>query len=84
MMSMTTWRRLIQYTAEGDQITDCTLLETDLDIEFDDGYGGAEGRPFTAWSDEWVYFPVVYDGSEWVGRVRRNPCGEASGHHGGE
>lgn len=27
-----------------------------------------------------VYFPLCYDGSEWVGRVTRNPDGKATDH----
>ena len=55
-----------------------------LDLEFYDGFGCSEGPSFTLWTKDRVYFPVVYDGSEWVGSVARNPCDEASGHHGGE
>ena len=50
---------------------------------FDSGYGGTEGCHFTVWGKKNIYFPVCYDGSEWVGAVRRNPCLEASEHHGG-
>lgn len=51
---------------------------------FYDGYGGSEGPAFTAWSLNRVYFPVVYDGSEWVESVARNPTLEAKEHCGGE
>lgn len=54
-----------------------------LDHQFHDGYGGEEGLPFTLWTKERVYFPVVYDGSEWVASVPRNPNGEATEHVGG-
>jgi len=81
---MATWRELIAKCACGDTVDHYTLTPEELDVEFNSGYGGSEGVPFTAWSDDYVYFPVVYDGAEWVGRVRRNPCSEASNHHGGE
>ncbi len=55
--------------------------DIDLDREFDDGYGGTEGEPFYAWSRDWVVFPVCYDGSEWLGRVPRNPTNEQEPHH---
>ena len=42
------------------------------DIEFDDGYGMREGIPFVLWTEKWVYFPVCYDGGEWVGSVPRD------------
>jgi hypothetical protein len=62
----------------------CTLTEAELLERFDCGYGLSSGKPFTAWTDKRVYFPVVYDGAEWVGSVPRNPCDEATPHHGGE
>ena len=52
--------------------------------EFDGGYGGTEGCSFTAWGGKYVYFPAVYDGSEWVECVPRNPCLIATKHIGGE
>ena len=80
----TTWRIALDLHHKDDKIIACTLTEEELDSPFDPGYGGSEGKPFTAWSKDYVYFPVVYDGAEWVGRVRRDPCDEASQHHGGE
>ena len=62
----------------------CTLTEKQLKKKFDSGYGGAGGDPFTCWGEKWVYFPVVYDGAEWVGRVPRNPCDIATEHQGGQ
>lgn len=44
---------------------------------FDGGDGGAEGVPFTAWAETRVFFPLVYDGAEWVGSAPRNPSDEA-------
>lgn len=81
---MTSWREEIKNAAGDDKIIACTLTDEEMDVEFDGGYGGSEGKPFTAWSENYVYFPVVYDGSEWVGSAPRNPCDEATGHHGGE
>ena len=61
-----------------------TLSEEGLNKEFDDGYGGSQGEPFTAWGEKYVYFPVVYDGAEWVGSAPRNPCEGKCSHVGGE
>jgi hypothetical protein len=61
-----------------------TLTEDELHRQFDAGYGGSEGRPFTLWTTNRVYFPGVYDGAEWVASVPRNPNGEATRHVGGE
>ena len=58
--------------------------DTWLDTEFYAGWGGANGCPFTVWTAARVYFPVVYDGREWVGSVPRNPGPEATMHQGGE
>lgn len=51
---------------------------------FHTGYGESCGCAFTAWTETRVYFPVVYDGAEWVGSAPRNPCDEATGHQGGQ
>ena len=77
-MATTTWRKEISKCAGDDKIVFCTLTEKELDAEFDNGIGAPCGVPFTAWSAKWVYFPVVYDGSESVYRVPRNPCFIAS------
>lgn len=62
----------------------CTLTEEQMKVEFDDGYGSSEGQPFTAWGEKWVYFPIVYDGSEWIGHAPRNPCSISMSHQGGQ
>lgn len=51
--------------------------------KFDSGYGVSKGRLFTLWTEKRVYFPVCYDGAEWVGSVPRNPCLETTEHFGG-
>ena len=79
---VTSWREKLD--TFDDEIIECTLTADQLDYEFDDGFGGSCGHSFTAWSEKYVYFPVVYDGSEWVGRAPRNPCDEATPHQGGE
>ena len=85
---MTTWRKELNQACKAtkdkfDSLT-MTLSEEELDTRFDDGFGGSEGISFTAWSDDWVYFPAVYDGSEWVAWVPRNPCDKKTDHIGGE
>ena len=86
---MDTWRILIneQLQINGETFKDIvsiTLSEEDLDKEFDSGYGAAEGKSFTAWTEKYVYFPAVYYGSEWVESIRRNPCDEDTPHIGGQ
>ena len=54
-----------------------------FDKEFDGGFGGAEGEPFTVWTNKFVYFPTCYDGAEWVSKVRRNPFKDSTTHVGG-
>jgi hypothetical protein len=87
-MATNNWYRMLKETMERDgedfDKRICTLSEKNLRKEFDDGYGGSEGAPFTAWGEKWVYFPIVYDGSEWVGHAPRNPCDIAMSHQGGE
>ena len=86
---MATWRKMIiklmkVYDECWDDIVANTMTDEETDTEFDAGFGGSEGCPFTLWTVNRVYFPVVYDGSEWVGSVPRNPCQSPSGHFGGE
>jgi hypothetical protein len=67
-----------------DTVIASTLSDKELDAEFNNGFGGSEGKPFTLWTENRVYFPVVYDGAEWVGSVPRNPSHEATSHVGRE
>jgi len=89
MRNMWNWKRLLESAMEdrGETLADlisCTLTEEQLLVEFDAGYGGSEGKPFTAWTENSVYFPAVYDGAEWVEGVSRNPDGEPTRHIGGQ
>lgn len=83
----TTWRNLIvEALHEDDKFKDLLHVEIEdggLDKVFDSGFGGTEGVPFTAWSKNWVYFPIQYDGAEWVGKAPRNPCPIRLEHQGG-
>lgn len=85
---MDTWRNLLEdaFKSRGEDFSKMvsTMTDEELDTRFDTGYGGHEGCAFTAWGDKYVYFPIVYDGAEWVGSAPRNPCDEASEHQGGE
>ena len=88
---ITTWRDRISYAMEehGETLDDVTgaapaISAGWLDVEFDDGWGRAEGAPFTLWTSRRVYFPVVYDGSEWAASVPRRPCREITDHVGGQ
>ena len=86
---MASWRRLITETLESNgetwaDIIKVTLSNEELDTEFHAGYGLSQGKPFTAWTKNHVYFPAVYDGAEWCASVPRNPCDEATPHIGGE
>lgn len=87
---MTTWAKELKSACDktGDDyvkvLQECTLTFEELSEEFDDGYGSSCGKPFTAWGEKYVYFPVVYDGAEWVGYAPRNPCDIATNHQGGQ
>ena len=66
---------------------DFTRMVTTLDAEqlhrkFDSLSGNDGGAGFTAWGEKFVYFPVLSDGSEWVGWAPRNPCDIATPHQG--
>jgi hypothetical protein len=83
---MANWFEMLKETMEADgenfAARQCTMDEAGLKKEFD-GFCGSEGEPFTAWGENWVYFPLYYDGSEWVGHAPRNPCNTAMIHQGG-
>ena len=85
---MTTWRKEFEkvFKLNGDHwqdIISCTLSDEEIDVEFDDGYGGTNGRPFTAWSKRYVYFPACYDGAEWIAYVSRKIDNKPTEHIGG-
>lgn len=84
----TTWRELI--TEEMNEreelwsdIVKAVFSSGDEDTQFNCGYGCEEGSAFTVWTKNRVYFPVVYDGSEWCGSVARNPNDLSTPHQGG-
>lgn len=83
----TSWYMLLQIAASerNEKIEDIitTMSKEELHKAFDAGYGGTRGTPFTAWGPEWVYFPLCYDGYEWVGAAPRNPCDIKLEHQGG-
>lgn len=60
-----------------------TMTEEEMAKNFDSGFGSIEGCPFTVWTKNTVYFPICYDGAEWVGSVARNPDGKPTYHRGG-
>ena len=86
---MTTWKLLLteemaQNGETWDDVISNTMTDAEMNEKFHSGYGSSEGCPFTVWTSGSVYFPVVYDGAEWVGRVSRNPDGKPTYHVGGE
>ena len=83
-----TWRELITLEMEdvGEKWSDvvaCTLSEAELDVPFDIDYGAPEGKPFTLWTTNRVYFPVQYDGAEWAASASRIVDGVPTEHVGG-
>lgn len=73
---MANWRTMLNKHLERLGIMDQPIIvcDGDFDREFYDGYGGSEGDPFTVWTEDYVFFPTVYDRAEWISYVRRNPC----------
>ena len=84
---MANWKEMLietfKETGDDFEKMETTLTNEELLREFDDGYGSAEGVFFTAWGERYVYFPVVYDGAEWVGYAPRNVCDMKTAHWGG-
>jgi len=56
----------------------------EFDVQFHDGYGVSSGPPVLAWTETRVYFPVVYDGAEWLSSAPRHPTDAGQGHVGGQ
>lgn len=75
---------LAEHGESWDDVESHTFAENQLDTLFDDGYGLSEGCAFTLWTKNRVYFPIVYDGSEWAASVARNPDGKPTEHEGGQ
>jgi hypothetical protein len=86
--NMTTWRaELVQARALGEDASEVVEVSPNdevLDIAFDPGYGWSQGPEVLIWTVERVYFPVVYDGAEWLRSAPRNPPADPQGHVGGE
>lgn len=74
---------LIAITYEGKLYSSIEDIKDEIDYSFDNGYGGTNGFSFTAWTEDRVYFPVQYDGAEWIESVPRIPCEETTDHLGG-
>lgn len=84
----TTWRECFE-RARADEGDDTRVVavapnEDALDVEFDPGYGESKGAPVLIWTMRRVYFPVVYDGAEWMGSAPRNPVSQGQPHVGGQ
>ena len=84
---MATWRELIKYEMKhnGDSFDNLvgSVFDGDIDDVFCDGYGNAEGCNFQLWTSEYVYFPICYDGAEWVGSANRHITKQSLRHQGG-
>lgn len=81
----TTWRKLISIEMEENKDSweklVCVSPENlDFDKIFNESWGTINGDPFTMWTEHYVYFPVSYDGAEWVSSVPRNPNGKITEH----
>lgn len=85
---MTNWKIMLGEALEDngeswEDIEENTMTEEDMMKNFDDDFGTTNGCPFTVWTKNTVYFPICYDGAEWVGSVSRNPDGKPTYHQGG-
>lgn len=82
----TTWRKELEIAMGNDDpgpVIAYAPNEAAFDVEFDDNYGGTEGPNVLAWTPTHVYFPVQYDGAEWIGSAPRNPQEHGQSHVGG-
>ena len=85
---MTTWRKELTEAMQGagdpGPVVAYAPNEGVFDLEFDASYGSSNGPAVLAWTESNVYFPVVYDGAEWLGSAPRNPTREGQAHEGGQ
>lgn len=82
---MATWQKLLTkalslHGESWQDLVSTTLTSSELNSEFDEGFGEPEGCSFTAWTLKRVYFPAANDGAEWVASAPRNPCQEKTKH----
>ncbi|MCL4315631.1 MAG: hypothetical protein M1527_01995 [Gammaproteobacteria bacterium] len=85
---MKNWKMMLDEALEEngeawDDVEANTMTEADMAKALSSGYGNTQGRAFTVWTKRSVYFPLCYDGAEWVGRVSRHPDGKPTKHQGG-
>lgn len=87
-MAQTTWRaELVSARSECGDTTGVVAVapgDSTLDIPFNGGYGTSQGPDVLVWTETHVYFPVVFDGKEWLGSAPRNPTPRGQEHLGGE
>jgi len=87
---VTTWRQLFddarREVSDTSPIVQVAPNEAVLDVEFDSNSGVSEepAVPVLVWTEDRIYFPVVYDGLEWLGSAPRNPTTDGQGHVGGQ
>lgn len=84
---MTTWTEEIskEMKVRGEWWTDVeSAVGVDhFNVSFNDGPGTINGKAFTVWTKNRVYFPTVdQDGAEGCESVSRNPDGFATWHIG--
>jgi len=85
---MESWKTFLEeamadHNETFEDIVSNTMTDEEMEKEFDSGYGGEEGIPFTVWTKSRVYFPACYDGAEWAESVSRDPDGIPTAHVGG-
>lgn len=83
---ITTWRKQFETARNGD-VTPVVAVAPDesvLDVQFDSSYGSSAGPAVLIWTESRVYFPVVYDGAEWLDSAPRDPQEQGQGHVGSE
>ena len=84
---MTTWRTKLAYAMKssddpGPVIAYAPDDAETFDVEFDNSWGSLNGPPMLAWTERNVYFPICYDGAEWIESAPRNPQPKGQWHVG--
>lgn len=86
-MNVTTWRAefaaILRVNGDTSDFVAVSPDASILDVAFNSDYGSVEGPAVLIWTERFVYFPICYDGAEYLGFAPRNPQSEAQGHQGG-
>lgn len=87
MDDLYSWKEIIleemqKHGEDWSDLVSITLTDEESQEGFEVNSSGPHGKPFTAWTDSRVYFPLKHDGYDGCGSTPRNPGGGVTKHQG--